>query len=83
VNLLVSSPGDEVDRAVRASVQALADVQKFVNQVTDQLWPGNRAKSSPNAAAANGELKLWFGDHAYPVLRLASIPYRRPGSLSA
>jgi hypothetical protein len=83
LTVLVAPLGDEVDRAVRAARQAVADAQQFVNKVADQLWPGDQARPSPGAAALDEAVHLWFGDESYPMLRLASIPYRRSGSISA
>jgi hypothetical protein len=81
--LLVAPPGDEVERAVRAARHAVVEVQQFVNRFDDQLWPGDQARPSPDAAAADGALHIWFGDESYPMLRLVPIPYRRSGSIPA
>lgn len=55
--------GETVEEAiVGVTIQALDELQDFVDEASHHPWPGSRRPPRPNAAIRGSELHCWYED---------------------
>ena len=61
-------------RVVNACIQALDDLQDYIDEATHDPWPGDRAPSRPYAEIHGTRVVLGYGSPDAPVLECEPIP---------
>jgi hypothetical protein len=56
------------------AVQALGELQDYIDEATDDLWPGGDIPPHLGAEIRDSAVHLWFGDHDSAVLACEPIP---------
>jgi hypothetical protein len=54
--------GDDEDGLVAVAVQALDELEDYVDEATHDPWPGTRRQPRPHAAIRDAALHLWYAD---------------------
>jgi hypothetical protein len=74
-----ASAGSEREQILAVALQLMSDVQDLVSETTTDPWPpivlnGRRDMAKPDAAIAEDNLHMWYGDRNAPTLRLPPVP---------
>jgi len=75
-------PADDEDNIVGVAVQALDELQDYVDEATHDPWPGTRTQPRPHGRIRGSMLHLWYGEPDHIVLACEPVPLAdilRPG----
>jgi len=62
------------ERIVNACVQALHDVQDYIDEASHDPWPGDRTPPRPPAEIQGAKVLLGYGTPEAPMLECEPIP---------
>jgi hypothetical protein len=64
----------DADNIVGVAVQALGELQDYIDEATHELWPGDGIPSRLGAEIRDSAVHLWYGDPDIAVLACEPIP---------
>jgi hypothetical protein len=64
----------DADNIVGVAVQALGELQDYIDEVTHDPWPGGAIAPRLGAEIRDSAVHLWYGDHDSEVLSCEPIP---------
>lgn len=73
-NFYLHGENEEGHPVVAVTIQALNELQDFVDEASHDPWPGLRRAPRPNAEIRGSELHLWYEDGDEVVAACRPIP---------
>lgn len=64
----------DADNIIGVAVQALGELQDYIDEATHELWPGDGIPSRLGAEIRDSAVHLWYGDPDSAVLACDPIP---------